>query len=282
MRIATIVIAAYLLCVIVAAFWRLLPFETVRAAVPDLGALTAAYLGLTARRNVAPSVGGSVALGYLVDLISGAPPGLCALALGFTCLVARAVQQRILVRGAAMTIGFSAFVALLDGTLSIVIRAFAGVPRAAFALELQHVALATVATALLGPLVWRVFRRIDAAFARTHRERDAALEGLAPGREGPGAAEGADPAGLGRRPGAARAAPPASLGRAGRRGRVPPARRPAVAAPGDARRGLLRAHGLERGQGALPVVGTRQDPRQERRAARRQPARVQHLRHAQA
>jgi hypothetical protein len=37
-----------------------------------------------------------------------------------------------------------------------------------------------VATATLGPLVWRIFRRIDAAFARTHRERDAALEGLAP------------------------------------------------------------------------------------------------------
>ena len=37
-----------------------------------------------------------------------------------------------------------------------------------------------IATALVGPLVWRLFRRIDAAYARTHRERDAALEGLAP------------------------------------------------------------------------------------------------------
>jgi hypothetical protein len=42
------------------------------------------------------------------------------------------------------------------------------------------VALVTIATAVVGPLVWRVFRRIDATFARTHRERDAALEGLAP------------------------------------------------------------------------------------------------------
>jgi hypothetical protein len=38
----------------------------------------------------------------------------------------------------------------------------------------------TVTTAVVGPVVWRIFRRIDAAFARTHRERDAALEGLAP------------------------------------------------------------------------------------------------------
>ena len=41
-------------------------------------------------------------------------------------------------------------------------------------------ALVALATALIGPLVWRLFRRIDAAYARTHRERDAALEGLAP------------------------------------------------------------------------------------------------------
>jgi hypothetical protein len=54
------------------------------------------------------------------------------------------------------------------------------VPRAGLATDLQHIALITVTTMLVGPLVWRMFRRIDAAFARTHRERDAALEGLAP------------------------------------------------------------------------------------------------------
>jgi hypothetical protein len=53
-------------------------------------------------------------------------------------------------------------------------------PSGSLALELQHVASVTVATAIVGPAVWRVFRRIDAAFARTHRERDATLEGLAP------------------------------------------------------------------------------------------------------
>jgi hypothetical protein len=31
---------------------------------------------------------------------------------------------------------------------------------------------------VVGPLLLRGFRRIDAAFARTHREKDAALEGL--------------------------------------------------------------------------------------------------------
>jgi hypothetical protein len=51
---------------------------------------------------------------------------------------------------------------------------------ASFLTELKHIALCALATAIIGPLVWKAFRRIDAAFARTHRERDAALEGLAP------------------------------------------------------------------------------------------------------
>jgi rod shape-determining protein MreD len=179
-RTGTIVIVAYLVCVIVAAVWRLLPTAVLADAVPDLGALTAAYLGLTARRTVAPAVGGSIVLGYLIDLISGAPPGMMALVLGLTGLVARAVQQRILVRGAAMTIGFSAFVALIGGVLALFVRTLHHLPTASLVTELQHLAFVAASTALIGPLVWRVFRRIDAMFARTQRERDAALEGLAP------------------------------------------------------------------------------------------------------
>lgn len=178
MRTATIVLAAYVLCTVVAAIWRLLPW--IGDAIPDIGALTAAYLGLTARRQVSPAIGGAVVLGYLIDLISGAPPGLFALVLALTTLIARAIQQRILVRGAAISIAFSAFVAVISGTIALLVRVASRMASAAFAIELSHVAQVTIATAILGPLVWRMFRRIDAAYARTHRERDAALEGLAP------------------------------------------------------------------------------------------------------
>jgi cell shape-determining protein MreD len=177
-RTATIVLVAYFACVILGSVWRLLPW--IHDAVPDLGALTAAYLGLTARRNIAPAVGGSVMLGYLVDLISGAPPGLIALVLGLTCVIARAVQQRIYVRGATMTVAFSAFVALVAGIVAMFVRGIYHVPSAAIALDLRHLAVVVVATGVIGPIVWRIFRRIDAAYARTHRERDNALEGLAP------------------------------------------------------------------------------------------------------
>jgi hypothetical protein len=103
-----------------------------------------------------------------------------ALVLGLTGLVARTVQQRILVRGATMTIAFSAFVAIVSGVLALVVRVLYHLPRGGLSIELQHIGVVTIATALLGPLVWRMCRRIDAAFARTHREREAALEGLAP------------------------------------------------------------------------------------------------------
>jgi len=177
-RTAAIVLVAYLLCVVVAAVWRLVP--AISDAIPDLGALTAAYLGLTVRRHVSPAVGGAVVIGYLVDLISGAPPGFSALVLGLTALVARTVQQRILVRGAVISVAFAAFVALDAGVLVRLVREAYRVPAPAYALELRHLAVVTLATAIVGPLVWRLFRRIDAAFARTQRERDAALEGLVP------------------------------------------------------------------------------------------------------
>lgn len=180
MRTGVIVLVAYVAAVIVATIWRLLPIDLLHEAIPDVGALTAAYLGLTARRGAAGAVGGSVVLGYLIDVISGTPPGLCALVFGLTCLIARTAQQRILVRGVAMTMGFSAFVALLAGVVGLIVGVLYGVPRAGAVTVLQNLALVAIASALAGPAVYRAYRRIDAAFARTHRERDHALEGLNP------------------------------------------------------------------------------------------------------
>ena len=51
-------------------------------------------------------------------------------------------------------------------------------PVAAAWIELRHMALVAIATALVGALVWKIFRRIDATYARTARDRDAALEGI--------------------------------------------------------------------------------------------------------
>lgn len=179
MRTATIVLVAYFVCVIVSAIWRFMP-GFVSDAVPAIGVLTAAYLGHTSRPFRAPTAVAVLVLGYLIDVMSGTPPGLTPLVLGITSDVARRTQQRIFVRGAGMTIAFSAFISLIASLAQLLISLLSGIPRATAAIELQHIALIAIATALVGPLVWRVFRRIDAAYARTSRERDAALEGLAP------------------------------------------------------------------------------------------------------
>ena len=180
MRTATIVLVAYVLCVVMAAVWRFMP-GFLHDAIPGIGPLTAAYLGYTLRPYRAPSTAGVVVLGYLIDVVSGTPPGLTSLVLAITAEIARATQQRIFVRGASMTIAFSGFIALVAAVSAWLLRAvFHGLPTAPASLELQHAALLAISTALVGPAVWKIFRRIDAAYARTHRERDAALEGLVP------------------------------------------------------------------------------------------------------
>jgi rod shape-determining protein MreD len=179
-RTATIVIVAYDMCVLIAAIWRYMP-GVVHDAIPAIGPLTAAYLGYTLRPFRAPSTAGVVVLGYLIDVVSGTPPGLTSIVLAITAEIARATQQRIFVRGASMTIAFSGFIALISAFASWILRAiFHGLSTGSASLELQHAALGAIATALVGPAVWKIFRRIDAAYARTHREREAALEGLVP------------------------------------------------------------------------------------------------------
>jgi cell shape-determining protein MreD len=180
MRTATIVIVAYVIAVILAAVWRFMPGFT-RDAIPAIGALTAAYLGHTTRPFRAPAIAGAVILGYLIDVISGTPVAMSSLALAMTAEIARTTQQRIFVRGALMTIAYSAFIAIFASLARLAVSFTFGIPRAPTAtLELKFMSLTAFSTALIGPIIWRLFRRIDAAYARTHRERDAALEGLTP------------------------------------------------------------------------------------------------------
>ena len=104
---------------------------------------------------------------------------MSSLALAMTAEIARTTQQHIFVRGTMLTIVYSGFIAVFVSLSRIIVSLMFGIPRSGnVVLELQYIALTAFATALSGPLVWRLFRRIDAAYARTHRDRDAALEGL--------------------------------------------------------------------------------------------------------
>lgn len=176
MRTSSHVLVAYLVLMLVASVWRLLPIMP-HDASPDVAALAAAYLGLTARGRIAPAVGGAVAAGYLADLVGGSPSGLQAVVGGLVCILGHLVHRRILVRGLTMTLAFSAFVGGAAAMLIAMIAALAdrGLDLGPTMRGIVQIALGTGA---IGPTVLWLHRRIDAAFARTHRERDAALEGI--------------------------------------------------------------------------------------------------------
>ena len=99
MRIATHVIAACLSMLVVGCLWQFLP---VGRSAPEVAALFAVYLGVTARDRLASPVLGAVIIGYLADLLSGTPIGMSSVVCGIVALIGHVVYRRILVRGVGM------------------------------------------------------------------------------------------------------------------------------------------------------------------------------------
>jgi len=174
-RIAAQVFVAYALTLVLGAAWR---FGVPSRFAPDVVALVAVYLGLTARGQVAPAVVGAVVLGYLADLLLGAPRGLLSLDAGALCLFAHVVHRRLLVRGWLFTTAFCAFIAALSGAIVLMLREYAGVGPSSAGDELAAVGATMLVTALLGPVVFRLCRRVDAHVAHTQGDRRTAGDGL--------------------------------------------------------------------------------------------------------
>ena len=175
MRIAAHVLATYLALLVGSVLWLRMPFER---AVPDLVALSAIYLGLTARRQVAPAVLGAVIVGYLADLVMATPHGLLALTAGIICIAGHLVQGRLLVRGWLYMAIVSLLTGVLSGVLVLSISGIAGLQTGQLPDELLALLGSAALTGLVGPAVFWLYRRLDSRFARTQRDRTAALEGL--------------------------------------------------------------------------------------------------------
>ena len=177
MRLVAQVFLAYFMVLLVGALWRLLP---IGRAIPDLVALSAVYIGLAARERLAPAMLAAVVMGYLADLLIGTPSGLLSTSAGVMCLLGHLVQGRLVVRGPLVTAAFSLMVGLVSAAVLMALRAWVGLLSASFSSEVVTGLLSAVLTGLAGPLVFRLCRKVDARFARTRRERDAAAEGLIP------------------------------------------------------------------------------------------------------
>ena len=174
MRVAAQVLLAYGLILLLGCTWQYLPLDL---AAPDVAALSAIYLGLTARQRLAPATAGAVIIGYLADLLLGTPRGSQALVAGILGMLGHLIHRRLLLRGRMVTMLLAAFTGLCAGLLGTPIRGFAGhLPDGG---DLIGALLqSALVTGLIGPLVFRFCRAVDARFARTHREREAAREGL--------------------------------------------------------------------------------------------------------
>ncbi|RMH36270.1 MAG: hypothetical protein D6689_22815 [Deltaproteobacteria bacterium] len=175
MRIAAQVMIGYAVVLVLGVVWRFIPVDR---AMPDAVALFAAYLGLTARQRLAPSVLGAVVLGYLADLLLGTPRGMWSADAGALCLAAHVVHRRLIVRGWLVTAAFTALAAVASAALLIALRAAVGVGPAPLADELAVLAASAALTGVCGPAAFRLCRAVDAAFARTQRERLAVREGV--------------------------------------------------------------------------------------------------------
>src|SRR5262249_31304016 len=111
------------------------------------------------------------------DLLLGTPRGLQAVVAGIICVLGHLIHRRLLLRGRVVTMLLAAFTGLCAGLVGTPIRWFAGhLPDGGDAIGAM--VQAALVTGLIGPLVFRLCRAVDARFARTHREREAAREGL--------------------------------------------------------------------------------------------------------
>ena len=169
MRVAAHVVLAYALLLILGSLWRFVPLGRVS---PDIVALCAVYLGLTARDRLAAATLGAVMLGYIGDLLIGTPRGMLALTAGIVCILGQLIHRRLLVRGLVVTLGVSLLTGLVSGLIGLGLRAYGDLLPARIGLEIGVIAGSAGLTAVAGPLVFRLMRALDARFSRVYRERD--------------------------------------------------------------------------------------------------------------
>ncbi len=130
-------------------------------AAPELGLLLVVYLGLCGRGGPIALTAAALAIGYLRDLLVGAPRGVEALAFALCALAARALHGRV----------------FLDrwGQLAVVGAAFASLHALLLLLfapgdfTLGTLVPIIVSALCFGPIVLVILRRVDARVAPEQR-----------------------------------------------------------------------------------------------------------------
>lgn len=171
-RAIALLLAGWLGMSIVASFVAVVPMRVLPGLRPgpDVAALVVLFVGLSGRGSTLTASLLAFAIGYLADLSAGSPKGLHMIAAVLLVLTARAVSQRLLVRGVIFTTivaalfcgGWLLLLALMRGALDpLGVRAFRG--------PLARIPLSLLSTALFASPVFAVLHRIDRLFVRDPR-----------------------------------------------------------------------------------------------------------------
>jgi rod shape-determining protein MreD len=120
---------------------------------PELGLFIVVYLGLSGRGGPVALTCAALAIGYLRDLLVGAPRGIEALSFALCALVARALHGRVFVDRFAQLAVVCASFAALHGLLLMLFG-----PEGSSWRALVPV---VVSALCIGPIVLRLLRRLD-------------------------------------------------------------------------------------------------------------------------
>jgi rod shape-determining protein MreD len=159
-RFVTLIVFGYALVVVQASLQAVLPL---RIVAPELGLLVAIYAGLTAQ-NVSGACAVAFILGYVTDLLAGAPKGLHAMTFVIICLFGKGASLRLLLSGALMPAALAFVLSLLGGLIIVATRAGLVTPGSALGgpglSPLAIAPLQAAMTALFAPLVFGFLNRI--------------------------------------------------------------------------------------------------------------------------
>ena len=156
MRSAATLFVAYLLLILQSTVLEMAP---VHMAVPSFGLLVVLHVGLSPSKwTISSAAIVAFATGYLFDLVSGAPQGVHAFVFTLMTLFARALTRRVAVNG--IVLGAATSVASLLATFLVVLVRAQVAPEGGYG-GLRQAPLEALLTAIFGPLVLSLFRRLD-------------------------------------------------------------------------------------------------------------------------
>ncbi|MDY0000130.1 MAG: rod shape-determining protein MreD [Polyangia bacterium] len=132
--------------------------------MPSLPVLATMYLALGVRGSPSAGAATAGALGYVTDLVSGAPRGTYMLALLIVYFLIRAFSSRLYVQGRLAQIAVSFAATLLTGIVVVAVHV-ALPPRGSWS-TIGMAPIEAGVTAVTAPLVFSLLWRLDRRLAR--------------------------------------------------------------------------------------------------------------------